>query len=325
MKFGTRGILVHPEELTPDWLDLMKENGLNALGLHPVGGRRAAETLEAAVAAHALPHSAFLRREANKRGITVEYEAHACGWLLPRSLFSYVPDWFRMNESGERVADFNFCASSPDALDYVARRARLLASLLSSDTDRYYFWLDDVTDCACRCPACRNLSPSDQQMKILNAILKGIRSYNSNAKLSYLAYHDSLEIPRRVEPADGIFLEYAPMRRNHHVPLADPTCEENARETAPLKELLSLFGRKDAKVLEYWMDNSMFSNWTKPPKLLIPDFDVMRRDADFYESMGFSSVTGFGCYLGKDYQALYGKPPLRDYGAILNGCQRTEE
>ena len=319
MRFITRGILVHPEELTSDWLNMMSAHRLNALGLHPVGGRRAAETLEAAVAAHALPQSAALRREAAARGITVEYEAHACGWLMPRSLFARVPEWFRMNEAGERIGDFNFCASNPDALDYVAERAALLASLLCSDTDKYYFWLDDMTDCACRCPACKGLSPSDQQMRILNAILKGLRAYNPRAKLSYLAYHDALEIPRRVEPADGIFLEYAPMRRDHHVPLADVSCAENARETRPLTDLLSLFGKKDAKALDYWMDNSMFSNWTKPPKRLVPDVEVMKRDADFYESMGFSSVTSFGCYLGKDYEALYGRPPIDEYGAILSG------
>ena len=36
-----KGILVHPEELTLSWLDRMKDAGLNLLGLHPVGGRKA--------------------------------------------------------------------------------------------------------------------------------------------------------------------------------------------------------------------------------------------------------------------------------------------
>ena len=35
-----------------------------------------------------------------------------------------------MNERGERAADFNLCASNPDALDYVSERTALLASLL---------------------------------------------------------------------------------------------------------------------------------------------------------------------------------------------------
>ena len=38
MKFESRGILVHPEDLTMDWLNKMSAAGLNSLGLHPVGG-----------------------------------------------------------------------------------------------------------------------------------------------------------------------------------------------------------------------------------------------------------------------------------------------
>lgn len=314
-----RGILVHPEELTIKWLDWMQSARLNVLGLHPVGGRHAAETLEAAIDSHSIPESARLRLEAAKRGITVEYEAHAAGWLLPRSLFSRVPEWFRMDEHGERNQDFNFCCSNPDALSYVSERACLLASLLNTGADKYYFWLDDVSNTACHCPLCEKLSPSDQQLRIVNAMLLGLKKVNPNAKLSFIAYNDTLDVPQKTQPLDGVFLEYAPIGRNHHIAINDPDCEANIRETRALKELISFFGANDAKVLEYWMDNSMFSNWTKPPKQFKLDEEVMKRDVEYYASVGFTSITSFGCYLGPDYWALYGEPSLDAYGQILYG------
>ena len=44
---------------------------------------------------------------------------------------------------------------------------------------------------------------------------------------------------------------------------------------------------------------------------------VWKRDAAYYASLGFRSITSFGCYLGPDYQRLYGNPPLKEYGSIL--------
>lgn len=319
MKVERRGILVHPEDLTLGWIDRMASAGLNTLGLHPVGGVQAHESLQRAIDAHGSAQSRRLRAEALARGISVEYEAHVMAWLLPRERFAKHPEWFRMNEKGERTADFNLCASNPDALDFVAERTAELASLLDTGARKHYFWLDDVTGYRCHCPACRALSAGDQQLKIVNAMLGGLRRRNPEAKLCYLAYHDALEVPRGVEPADGVFLEYAPIRRDHHRPIADAGCERNAAEVKPLKELISFFGAKDARVLDYWMDNSLFSNWTKPPKPFRLDAEVMAADVDFYRSLGFEEITSFGCYLGPDYEALYGEASLEEYGRILNG------
>ncbi len=313
-----RGIIVHPEDLTRKWISRMADAGLNTLGLHPVGGKLAHESLQRAIDAHGLPESRALREEAARLGIHVEYEAHVMAWLLPKEQFAQHPDWFRMDEKGERNADFNLCASNPDALDFVAQRTAVLAQKLETGADKYYYWLDDVSGYSCRCPECRKLTPSDQQLKIVNAMLRGLKSYKSNAKLCYLAYHDALDVPKTVEPEDGVFLEYAPIRRDHHRAICDIASEKNAAEVRPLKELIQFFGAKDARILDYWMDNSLFSNWTKPPKPFNLDAEVMKADVEFYHSLGFEEITSFGCYLGPDYEALYGEASLEEYGKILN-------
>lgn len=317
MKLNRRGIIVHPEDLTLDWIERMADAGLNTLGLHPVGGVKAHESLQRAIDWHATEESRALREAAAQRGIFVEYEAHVMAWLLPREMFAEHPDWFRMNEKGERVADFNLCASNHEALEFVAERTALLSSLLDTGSDKHYYWLDDVTDCACHCPACSGLSPADQQLKIVNAMVSGLKKRNPAAKLCYLAYHDALAVPANVKPADGVFLEYAPINRDHHRPIADSGCEKNAAEVQPLPALVDFFGTEDARILDYWMDNSLFSNWTKPPKLFKLDEAVLAADVDFYKDLGFGEITSFGCYLGPDYEALYGKAELKAYADAL--------
>lgn len=318
MKFTTRGIIVHPEDLTLDWLDRMSAANLNALGLHPVGGSESHNSMLHAIDWHTLPETRALFAEAARRGISVEYEAHSMGWLLPRHLFSLHPEWFRMNEHDERTPDFNFCVSHSDALDYVSERAALLAQLLPTGSSKYYFWLDDVSGGACHCPECRKLSASDQQLRAVNAMLAGLRRVDPRAQLCYIAYHETLAVPNCTEPADGVFLEYAPFRRDHHRPLNDPDCEKNVVETAPLKDLIAFFGKKNARALDYWMDNSLFSGWKKPPKRFVLDVAVMQRDCEYYAALGIEHVTSFGCYLGPDYQQLHGIPSLEGYGCILS-------
>ena len=312
-----RGIIVHPEDLTEHWLDRMEQAHLNTLGLHPAGGKRAPLTLQAAIEAFDAPESKRLREEASKRGITVQYEAHALGWLLPRTEFTAHPDWFRMNENGERTADFNCCPSSPEAMEYLSQRTYELARLLDTGSDRYFFWPDDIAGGSCSCPKCRCLSAGDQQLRLVNAMLKGLRRYRPAAKLSYLAYHDSLMVPEKTLPEEGVTLEYAPFNRDPHAPMDDPNSEKNAKETACLPALLKFFGTKNSRVLEYWTDNSMYSNWTRPPKPFTLDEAVMEKDAAYYRSLGFEEITAFGCFLGPDYDELYGEVDLTRYGEIL--------
>ena len=315
-----KGILVHPEELTEQWLDRMAEGGLDTLGMHPAGGMAAHETLQRAIDRHFTPEARRLAEAAEKRGITVEYEAHVMRWLLPASLFVTHPDWFRQKENGERTSEFNLCPSNDEAMEYISDRAMRLAVLLDTGTDEHFYWADDVSSGgACCCPKCRALSPSDQQLMMANAMLRGIRRVKPNAKLCYLAYYDTLTVPRIIEPDDGIFLEFAPIRRDPHAPIADAANARNAGEIKELKELLAFFGTKNSRVLEYWMDNSLYSGWKKPPKRFTLDEDVLRADRDYYASLGFETITSFGCFLGEDYRALYGEPPVARYGEILNG------
>lgn len=317
-----RGILVHPEELDDKWLDDISEADINVLGLHPTGGHKANLSLQEAIERHQRPEFQRLLKRAKAMGLTVEYEAHALRYLLPETLFDAHPDWFRMDAEGKRVSDFNMCATNEEALDYLADSTAALTRALDTGSDRFFWWADDVKGGAvCHCEKCRSLSPSDQLMKITNAMLRGVKRVKKEGKIAFLAYHDVMTPPTKVEADEGIFLEYAPIERDSHRPMNDLSCAENASEGHALKELIEFFGKENSQVLEYWMDNSRFSNWKKPPKAMPLDEAVMREDVKFYRDLGFESITSFGCFLGQDYRELHGQPPVKPYGEILKSVE----
>lgn len=299
-------ILIHPEELTEKWIDRAKRLGYDALALHPRGGKRAPETLAEMLEWLKTPEYRSLIDYAISIGLEIEYEFHAVGYLLPRSLFASHPEYFRMNENGERTPDSNLCFSNPDAIKIVKERAAKLATELYRSTKNYYFWADDVRGSTCFCEKCRGLSPSDKNLMLMNEILDAVRSEIPDARVACLAYQDTLPVPENVTPHDGIFLEYAPIDRD----MQKPVEEQSTDKAGSISALIEFFGKKNSKVLEYWMDNSMFSNWQKPPKKYVPNKEVISADMKYYNSLGFERLSSFACFLGDDYEELYGEPEI---------------
>jgi len=201
----------------------------------------------------------------------------------------------------------------------LSERARTLSKLLSQTGDNYYFWMDDAENATCRCERCCGLSGADQNMRMMNAIAEGLTSENKNAKTAYLAYADALTVPN-VKPHPSLFLEFAPIFCNHFEPITsgDP---KNAKYRNLLLGLLEIFNPADTHILEYWLDNAFFSQYKKPPVKVPFDQKVTREDVAFYRSLGVDFITCFGSYLGDDYRALHGLPPITEYGGILkNNC-----
>lgn len=308
-KLNYRGVVIHPDEVSDYWSTLLSQTSLNLLGIHPVGGLSSEEHINDAISILNTPKAQDSITQLKERGVDIEYEMHALSWLLPRSLFDEHPDWFRMDEHGNRVSDFNCCMTNTEALSFIAKRAAKLAQFFVPTTNRYHFWLDDVASSRCYCPNCSSLSVSDASLLVYNAILKGIKTVNPDACHCYLAYHDTLHVPTQIKPEPGIFLEYAPMQRDLHLPLIDPDSSKNTSQIKPLDELLNVFGTKNAKVLDYWLDNSYLSGWKKPVKRFKPEPEVFKKDIEFYIEKGFEIITCFACYLGEDYFELYKEYP----------------
>ena len=86
-----------------------------------------------------------------------------------------------------------------------------------------------------------------------------------------------------------------------------------------LLPLMELFSSQPAKVLEYWYDNSLYSNWKKPPKKFVLKEDAMRREIAEYKQMGFDFITTFACFLGADYEELHGEVDVKPYAEAIFG------
>lgn len=305
-----RSMLIHPDELSKKWVDRLKEAGIQVIALHPRGGSRTDESLTALIEQLEDQEYRSLLDYAAQNGLEIEYEMHAAKYLLPRELFTEHPEYFRENMKGERVADSNFCSSNEEALDRVAEGAAKLAKKLYRSSRNYYFWLDDCKKAKCYCDKCKELSASDQQIFVMNRILKKLREEDPQARLAYLAYYDTLTPPEKVMPDEGIFVEYAPMQRD----LTKPVCEMPSEEVENISRLISLFGAENARVLEYWYDNSFFSRYVKPPVKFVADNERIKEDLKFYEDMGFDEIATFACFLGRDYEELYGEFDISAFG-----------
>ena len=306
-----KGILVHPDEFTKKQIDRAASLGVDVIGIHPVGGKEAAGSLSALVGlCKTGEFRALVDYAIDVCGLTVEYECHAASYLLDRGLFDAHPEYFRMDENGERTPDANFCPSSAEALRIVAERAVALAESLYRGSHDFYFWLDDVSGKKCCCEKCRELSHSDQQMIYLKAIGEALGKRFYDARVPYLAYFNTVELPEKFKPDGRIFLEYAPFEK-----YVKKHPEMIGREAEMLDPLLDFFGRDGAKVLEYWLDNSLFSGWKKPPKPLVVDRGTVAREVAYYKAHGVKNIATFACFLGDDYEALHGEPDIAAFAA----------
>jgi len=311
------GILIHPEELSREWIDKAATAKIHTLALHPGGGENADLYLKRMLDLLETPEYRGMIDYAKGLGLEIEYELHSIGYLLERELFSSHPEYFRMNENGERTNDFNLCVSNEDALGIVAKKAAFLASKLYGSGHDYYFWLDDGHGLHCQCPKCKSLSPSDQQLTVLNRMLSEIKKIYPDARMAYLAYMDSVLPPKQVKAAKGIFLEYAPFEK--YTAKGDDAPMLILREKNMLNPLLEFFDGDQKKVLEYWYDNSLLSGWKKPPKPFSLKEEEMIADIKEYTSLGFDSIATFACFLGEDYRTLYGDVDVTPFSNAVLG------
>lgn len=303
-----KNILIHPEELSKKWIDRMADGGVKILGLHPQGGGKAVESLHDLLNRLENEEYKALIDYAVSRGLEIEYEMHAARFLLPEELFDTHPEYFRVTADGQRTKKFNFCVSNEDALALVAKNAAELAKKLYRSRPVFYFWLDDAKNIHCKCEKCKKLSPSDQQLIAVNAMIKEIRKEIPNAKFAYLAYQDTLEVPENAKPEDGVFLEYAPIEK-----YKNESIDRIETERQMLLKQAEFFSWKDSKVLEYWLDNSLFSGWKKPPKEFKADGEKIKKEIAEYTALGFETISTFGCFLGEDYEELYGEADISSF------------
>jgi hypothetical protein len=309
--FSTRGVVLYPEDLSWNaWPERAAHARLTTVALHDGSApSRVAHFLQSEEGQRFLERCTLL-------GLEVEYELHAMGELLPRTLFSRHPELFRRNDSGERTPDSNLCVHSALALEIVRENALEICGELRSTTGRYFLWGEDGKEW-CRCDRCRFLSDSDQSLLLTNHLAQALKEQDPRATVAHLAYLNTLPPPKQVSPAPNVFLEFAPIRRRHDIPYVSQTGPENPDPLEALDANLQVFPRETAQALEYWLDVSRFSHWQRLSVQIPWNRAVFAADVASYGARGIRHITTFGAHIDQDYVATYGEPPLEAYGEEL--------
>ncbi len=313
-KFAIRGVVLVPEDLTlKDWPVRAKRAGLSTIGIHHQNSPRAVVRWVKSDSGQR-----FLE-QCRELGLHVEYELHAMKELLPRNLFEKNAELFRMNEKGERTPDANCCVQSERVLEIIAENAVAIAHDLRPTTGRYFYWGDDGQPW-CLCPTCRGLLPSEQALVIENRLCQALRKPDPKAHVAHLAYSNTLAPPKQIKPAEGIFLEYAPISRRYDVAYERQQGPKDRDGLPALDANLVVFPRHTAQVLEYWLDVSRFSGWRRPGVKLPWNKEVFLADLETYRKRGIRHITSFAVWIDAEYQQRFGNLDfIADYGKGLSG------
>ena len=311
--FATRGVVLIPEDLSlTDWPERAKQARLSTIAIHH---QNSPKVVAAWVQSDA--GQRFLD-QCRKLGLDLEYALHAMKELLPRDLFEKNPEFFRMNEKGERTPDANCCVHSARGLEIIGENALAITKVLRPTTNHYSYCADDAKPW-CLCPECRGLSPSEQSLVVARRILQALRSQDSKAQVPHLAYANTLQPPKQIKPCEGIFLVYAPIKRRYDIPYSQQAANQGDGLDA-LDANLEVFPKETAQVLEYWLDVSRFSRWKRPAVKLPWKKDVFLADLETYRKRGIRNITTFAAWVDADYKGRFGNLDfIAEYGEGLAG------
>lgn len=309
---NNKGIVIIYNDFTEDWLPILKESSIRLIGLHSLykfGGVKAyLEWLNR-------DSTKALIKKFEKEGFTFVHQLHVLDYLLPKSLFSKHQEWFRENQYHKRINDWNLCSSNDEVLEYISDRTYELALILQQKSHKYYLWPDDSLDSVCYCDECAKLTGADQAIIIAEAMLKGLKKYDKDAKLSFLAYQNAME-KITIQHNDDLFLQFAPISRNHNEPMTSND-EKNKYNREILNSLKSEF--EDIEILEYYLDASYFCQWKKENvSNIVINKEVLARDCEFYKNSGATTITTFAGFINKEWFERFGTQSFKDYVEIIN-------
>jgi hypothetical protein len=298
---GHRAFLADVEE----WIVWAARNRLNGVFVHVGWGREPfgaapeylwQETKDAAVA---------LARE---RSMTIEHGGH----LLPDLVGNDGP-W-----------------TPPDSAGAAERRRRLEQHFRAHpEASVFHLWGEDrppAAQSASEAEATRH-TPSDRGLLIANSAAEVLEPVDPWAQLSFLAYHETEDVPAMVKPRSNVCLLWAPRERCYAHAADEVGCAINRRYRDTFLSQLAHFrsdGAAPTRVFEYYLDSIIFR--PSPPPL----GSIIRRDLSFYGDAGAHTVqalmTGFGPWHEPHPNAwlfarLAWDPSLEPVALLLEFCE----
>lgn len=179
---------------------------------------------------HAMADMAVCEGEIKRRGLLLHKVGH--GWtgeVLGYETVDWDPNPCPLTESaramaaevngvrglwGGSPANTNLCFHNGDSADAFASLVTAYAKA-NPAVDYLHVWLADAYNNVCQCGGCRQTTPSDQYVALLNEIDRRLTEEGLNTRLVFLLYQELLWPPvrERLNHPDRFVLMFAPISR----------------------------------------------------------------------------------------------------------------
>jgi hypothetical protein len=127
-----------------------------------------------------------LQKLADEYALALEAGGWELSLLVPRRLFFFRRDLFRMEEGG-RKRQYNFCPTNPGAINTIKAEGEKYFRA-AEGISVFHLWPDpdkggETTWCSC--PTCRAFTPAEQNRIAVNAAADALASVNPKGVISY--------------------------------------------------------------------------------------------------------------------------------------------
>ncbi|MBQ9335772.1 MAG: DUF4838 domain-containing protein [Lentisphaeria bacterium] len=225
---------------------------------------------------------------------------HSLCLYVPLKLFKTHPEYFSMNEHGQRfrprslAREGSVCMSNPEvakvALESLRKMIKKDREKLPRDKWPHVYDIStlDNSPYICKCPECSAITKGEGSetgllLRFINHIATEIRKEYPEIIIRTFGYSSTVNPPTKTKPADNVLIQLCdkftvsdPFR-----PLADPL---NADRIPYFREW-----RKGAKRLMVWDYWNLGGNYYKPPR---PDtvFNAIQSDFRFFRDLGVTDL-----------------------------------
>ncbi|MCR4615850.1 MAG: DUF4838 domain-containing protein [Clostridiales bacterium] len=241
--------------------------------------------------------------------------------------FEEHPEYFALH-NGKR-SPRQLCLSNPDVLAIVKREVLGVISTYHDPSQALQIISvsqHDFND-YCTCPECKatdkaNGSHSGALIKFINSIADAVWDAGyTNIAIDTLAYQYTRQAPTQIRPRDNVLIRLCPLECCYGHAFDDPSCKENAKFMADLKEWTKISRR--VYVWDYGTNFSEYINF-------FPNFNVMQRNLQIFKENNIAGVFMKGCTQTDEcdgefselrlyLQAKLMQDPYLDFDAELNG------
>lgn len=229
--------------------------------------------------------------ELQKRDITIEVGGHGYQNFLNAemengALFERHPEWFGMNDKGERIRAKGrvFCSSNADAVAYFT------TNFLTYLKDRpeiqvFSLWPPDGASW-CECKKCEALgTPPDRQSLLLSHVKAEMAKVRPDVRLETIAYHKTISPPESVPMDRKTLIDICPIAQCFEYQIYDDRSEVNSGYVSNIRAWRKAF-EGDISIYSYYRKYA----WRSLPVVFPP---YIQRDLLFYDKEGLQGISTY--------------------------------